>query len=312
MNLFFRRMALQSRLRDGLARRGYAEVMTNCLQESAGTDAEIEPFTVDYRPLMEPAPAGRPLHLHTSPEFAMKRLLCRGAGPIFSIGPAFRQGERGPFHTPEFCMAEWYRPGWDWRPLLAEVEELAAEVTGGRVTADGREVRLAPPFPRFTLDEAFAAAGVDPRSRELIRGSDEREAREKFYRAFVDRVEPWLAGQGAVFLTDFPPALAMLARLAPGGHSAERFELIVAGVELANGATELTDPAEYRRRFAADRAARAAAGKPATPLPEAFLKDLDQPGLSPCAGVALGVDRLAMLAVGANRVDEVQALPFLN
>ena len=310
MNNFFRRMALQSRLRGALAARGYAEVMTACLQESAGTDAEIEPFTVEYQPLMEPAPAGRVLHLHTSPEFAMKRLLCRGVGPIFQIGPAFRQGECGPLHAPEFCMAEWYRPGWTWRELMAEVEELTAEVCAGRVTAAGREVRLEPPFPRLTLAEAFAAAGF--RGREYERISDKPESREEFYYAWVDTVEPWLAGQGAVFLTDFPPALAMLAQLAPDGRTAERFELIVAGIELANGATELTDPAEYRRRFDADRAARAATGKPATPLPAAFLHDLDHPGLPPCAGVALGVDRLAMLAVGASRIDEVQAFPFLE
>ena len=285
--------------------------MTSCLQQSAGTDAEIEPFTLEYRPLMEPAPATT-LYLHTSPEFAMKRLLCRGAGPIFSVGPAFRQGECGPLHSPEFCMAEWYRPGWGSEELMTEVEELVIDVTDGRVMADGREVRLAPPFPRVTMDEAFAAAGIDPRSREFIRGSDEREVREEFYRAYVDRVEPWLAGQGAVFLTDFPPALAMLARLAPDGRTAERFELIVAGVELANGATELTDPAEYRRRFAIDQAARAAGAKPASPLPDAFLNDLENLGLPPCAGVALGVDRLAMLAMGASRVDEVQAFPFLR
>ena len=283
--------------------------MTTCLQESAGADAEIEPFTVPYRPLMEPTPAGRDLHLHTSPEFAMKRLLCRGSGPIFQIGPVFRQGELGPLHAPEFCMAEWYRPGWTCRELTAEVEEIVAEAVEGKVVARGREIILAPPFPRVSLAEAFAAAGVDA---EKLRGADERGAREKFYRAYVDRLDPWLAGQGALFLTDFPPALAMLAQLAPDGRTAERFELLIAGIELANGATELTDPAEYRRRFETDRSARAATGKSVTPLPEAFLHDLDQLGLPPCAGVALGLDRLAMLAAGVNRVDQVQAFPFMR
>lgn len=302
-------MRLQARLRDGLIRRGYLEVMTACLQESAGTDAEIEPFAVPYRPLMEATPPARDLHLHTSPEFAMKRLLCRGAGPIFQISPVFRQGELGPLHTPEFCMAEWYRPGWSFRELITEVEEIVAETVEGKVMVKGHEIKLSPPFPGFSLDEAFAAAGVD--TGELS-GGDERESREKFYRAYVDRLEPWLEAQGAVFLTDFPPALAMLARLAPDGRSADRFELLIAGVELANGATELTDPAEHRRRFATDRAARVALGKPVMPLPEAFLQDLAELGLPPCAGVALGVDRLAMLAVGADRIDQVQAFPFMR
>jgi len=304
--LFRARMRLVTCLRASLQRRGYQEVITGCLQESAGPDPEIEPFSVPYRPRMEPEPGARTLFLHPSPEFAMKRLLCRGLPAIYQLGPAFRQGELGPGHAPEFLMAEWYRAGWNYRDLMAEVEAVVTETVGGEVYVNGRKLRLEPPFPRLSVSEALAAAGV---KQSELQGADERERRERFYHVFVDRLEPWLARQGALFLADFPPELALLARLGPGGL-AERFELIVAGVELANGATELYAAADYRRRFERDRAIRAASGKPDLPLPAAFLRDLDEFGLPDCAGVAVGVDRLAQLAAGAARLEEVQAFPF--
>ena len=158
------------------------------------------------------------------------------------------------------------------------------------------------------MAEAFRRAGVDLFSWS---GLSERDYRERFDRAWVERLEPWLQKQAVLFLTDFPRPYALLGRLRDDDPEvALRFELVMAGIEIANGCAELTDPAEHRRRFAADREIRAQFGRPALPAPEAFLADLETLGLPPCAGVALGVDRLAMVAAGAKRLAQVQAFPF--
>jgi len=305
---FILRMQLQSRLRAALQNRGYQEAVTPVLQPAPGPDPEIEPIIAPYAPLMEPDPPGREMYLHTSPEFAMKRLLCRGLGAIYQIGPVFRQGESGPLHSPEFTMAEWYRAGWTYRELMQEVEAVIAQTLGDRVTVGGKDIHLTPPLPRVSVAEAMKEAGVDPGP---WRGTGPGEWLDRFHDAFVARVEPWLAGKGAVFLTDFPAPAALLGKMKDDDpFTAERFELIIAGVEIANGCTELTDPAEHRLRFQAEQELRRRRGKKVFPLPEAFLHDLDSLGLPPCAGVALGVDRLAMIAAGAGRIEQVQAFGF--
>jgi lysyl-tRNA synthetase class 2 len=363
---FILRMKLESRLRAALEKKGYQEVMTPVLQPAPGPDPGIEPFIARYDPLMEPDPPGREMYLAPSPEFAMKRLLCRGLDAIYQIGPVFRQGESGPLHSPEFFMAEWYRAGWTYRELMEEVEAVVVETVGDRVTVNGAEINLAPPLARISVAEAMKRSGIDA-AAWIGLGPAEWIAR--FHEAFVDRLEPWLKQQGAVFLVDFPASLALLSRLQENTNSggagaltrashallsrlqentnsggagaltrashallsrlqentnsggagaltrasnaiAERFELIIAGVEIANGCTELIDPAEHRRRFAADQELRRMRGQKVYPLPEEFLRDLETLGLPPCAGVALGVDRLAMIAAGAKRIEEVQAFPF--
>jgi len=302
------RMKIQSRLRAALEKRGYLEVITPSLQPCPGSDPEIEPFTITYSPLMEPEPPARILRLHTSPEFAMKRLLCRGFQAIYQICQVFRQGEQGPWHSPEFTMAEWYRPGWTYQELMAEVEEITAEVAGPAVTWGGKKIILEPPLPRISVSRACHEAGVD---MESWAGLAREEWLFRFSEAFAVRLEPWLKKQGALFLGDFPAPAAILSRLKPHDPlTAERFELIIAGVEIANGCTELTDPQEHRRRYAEDCDIRRQRGKPVIPPPEPFFRDLETLGLPPCAGVALGVDRLAMLALGAERIEEVQAFPF--
>jgi elongation factor P--(R)-beta-lysine ligase len=304
------RLRLQSRLRAALEARGYQEVVTSVLQAAPGADPEIEPLGAEYLPLMEPEPNARQLFLQTSPEFDMKRLLCRGLPAIYQIAPSFRQGEHGPRHTPEFTMAEWYRAGWSDRELMAEVEAVAAEVLDGRVNWGGRTIDLSPPLARVPIREALAAAGVDVQGWA---GLADPAWRDRFHDAYAARVEPWLADRGAVLLVDFPRQLAVLGRLAADDpERAERFELIIAGVEIANGCSELTDPAEHRRRFAADQQARRQAGRRVYPAPAALLEDLETLGLPACAGVALGLDRLAMIAAGAGRVEEVQAPSWLG
>jgi elongation factor P--(R)-beta-lysine ligase len=308
--LYLTRMHLQARLRAALQNRGYLEVTTAVLQNAPGADPDLEPLTTDYRPLMEPQPGTRELFLHASPEFDMKRLLCRGLTAIYQIAPAFRQGEHGPRHTPEFTIAEWYRVGWSDRELMVEIETLIAELLGERARWQGREIGLVPPFPRIGVTEALRAAGADPAAWD---GLPDQEWRDRFHDVYAAHVEPWLEAQGAVFLVAFPHQLAVLSRLDPQDPSrALRFELIIAGVEVANGCAELTDPGEHRRRFADDQDARRSRGRQVYPAPEALFADLDRFGLPPCAGVALGLDRLAMIAAGADRIEQVQAPAWLN
>ncbi len=227
--------------------------------------------------------------LQTSPEICMKRLLARGHARIFQICRCFRNGERGRLHLPEFSMLEWYRSGADYRGLMSESEDLVRSVLS---SAAGFSGSLPDPFPRITVERAFSLyAGVS---------ADEAVAAGEFERLLVERVEPALAEMGAVFLHDYPAELASLARLAPDGRVAERFELYVSGVELVNGFSELADPDEQRQRFAAEL--EICGGM----MPDRFLDDLA--GMGEAAGAALGIDRLVMLALGADRIDRAVAV----
>ena len=297
------RMELEQKLRQALQRRGYREVSTPILVPSPGTDLHLEAFATEYRPALDPAVPAGAFFLHTSPEFAMKRLLVQGLTAIFQITKVFRQGELSPLHQPEFTLAEWYRVGFSYQELMDEVEALARELLGDSLNYQGRTFDLAQPFRRSTVAEAFQeAANHDLLSEPFSEG--------KFFRLMVEKVDPWLAAQGPVFLYDYPAEQAILARKKPSdSRLAERFELFLAGLELGNGFSELTDPVEQRARFQADREKRRQRRLPLYPLPEAFLQALDQ-GLPECAGAALGVDRLAMLQTDARDIREVVAFPF--
>lgn len=307
-SLFAARMRLQARLRARLEQSGYHEVATFALQPAPGMDPQLEPISAIYRPLMDRRLAERMLYLHTSPEFAMKRLLCRDMKKIYQLGPAFRQGELGPLHTPEFTIAEWYQAGWTWSELMQETEKIVCDLLEGTAIVRAKKINLSPPLPRIAVDEAFRQVGVDLSRWDRL---DHQQYRENFERAYLDKLEPWLEKQGALFLTRFPEPLALLAKLEPGPEpTAERFELIVGGIELANGCSELTDPDENLDRINRDLEARRRLGKAAPPPPRAFINDLKSPGLPECAGAALGVERLAMIALGADTIEQVQALPF--
>lgn len=205
-------------------------------------------------------------------------------------------------------MAEWYCAGFSWLELMAELEELICGLLEGIAIVRGKTIKLCPPLPRITVTEAFHQAGVEVSAWADL---NDKEYQERFDQAYVDKLEPWLADQGALFLTHFPAPLAILSRLTGGpGSTAERFELIVGGLEIANGCTELTDPKENLERINRDLEIRRLLGKTASPLPREFLDDLKNLGLPECAGVALGVDRLAMIALGADAIEDVQALPF--
>jgi lysyl-tRNA synthetase class 2 len=238
----------------------------------------------------------------------MKRLLASGLGPIYEIGKVFRDGEVGARHNLEFTMLEWYRPGFDVPRLIDEVDDLLAATLGTR------------PGERFSYAEAFArhlaiephAASVDALravASEEVRGlaADDRDGWLQWL--FATRIEPELGLDRPAYVFDFPESQAALARIRPGDRPvAERFEVFVRGLELANGYHEEIDASELRRRFEADRVERRRRGLSDIALDERFLA-AHEDGLPECGGVALGLDRLAMLAVGSSRIRDVLTFP---
>ena len=245
-------------------------------------------------------------YLITSPELQMKRLLGASYSKIYQICRCFRRGERGALHLPEFTMLEWYRAGAGIEELMLDCERIlrcAAEAIDRYPVAQrgGVRTRLEPPFMRIAVADAFERyAGWRPGARPDP---------ERFERDLVERVEPALPRERPVFLWGYPASLASLARLDPRDPKrALRFELYAGGLELANGFDELTDPAEQRRRFEAEREARRERGADDYPIDERFLEALEL-GLVRCAGIALGLDRLVMLLTGAAEIDDVVAFP---
>jgi len=288
------------------------EVETPILSAAAITDPHIESFATRYT---GPGHAdGMPLYLHTSPEFPMKRLLAAGAGPIYQLCKVFRQGEAGRRHNPEFTLLEWYRPAFDHHALMEEVAELVCPLLG----LDGKTVA------KLSYREAFLQhAAIDPleaplaalqeRARALGIGGFEGEAERDVWLDLIltHAVEPQLGRDGLCFVHDYPASQAALARLSPSdSRVAERFELYYQGVELANGFHELADSDEQRKRFEAELATRKGLGMEVVPMDERLLGALEV--FPDCAGVALGVDRLVMLAVGAASLAEVMAFTIDN
>jgi lysyl-tRNA synthetase class 2 len=234
----------------------------------------------------------------------MKRLLAAGSGPVFQITRAFRAGEAGALHNPEFAMLEWYAPGKDWLWVMDETERLVGHAARALAAEGFPPVSQGwpRPFPRVTVDEVFRErAGWVP-SRDF----DE----DRFFDDLVGRVEGSLAERGALFLTGFPAPLAALARLSPDDPLvAERFELYLAGVEICNGFGELTDAAEQEKRFGRANRAREAMGKEPYPVDRRFLEALES-GLPDCAGNALGLDRLLMILTGEKSLDGILTFPL--
>lgn len=311
-----RRGALTSAVRGFFTDRGYTEVETPYAVRAPGEEVHLRPFATlrEY-----PDGTTEPLWLHTSPEFAMKRLLVAGAGPIFQFARVWRNGEASALHAAEFTMLEWYRPGADMASLIAETQALLRAVLPPVLSCRGvttdlsrcERLTVADAFQRYagadvlaTADDApalAAAAGVRLREHETWE--------DLFFRLLLERVEPHIGHAHPTFLTHWPAAQAALARRDPSDpRVAERFELFVCGIELANAFVELTDPMEQRARFEHDRARRHALTGPDWPLDEDFLAALAH-GMPPSAGIALGFDRLAMLAAGADRIDQVLWLP---
>ena len=300
------RASVLSALRAFFAERGVLEVETPLLAAATVTDPVIES--------LEAGPGAgtdrESLYLQTSPEYAMKRLLAAGSGPIYQVAKAFRDGEAGDRHNPEFTLLEWYRPGFDHHRLMDEVDDLLAHLLatprGERLTYAElfeRELGLDP--HRATQAELEAAARASD-AGEPPSGLD-RDALLDLMMGTV--LEPRLGRGRPTFVHDYPASQAALARVRPGPPPvAERFEVYVAGVELANGFHELADAEEQRRRFLADLETRRRAGQSTPALDERFLAALEA-GLPDCAGVALGLDRLVMLAAGKPSIRDVLAFP---
>jgi len=282
-----------------------------------GEEVHLATFRTE---LVRPDGERRPLWLHTSPAFAMKKLLAGGAGPIFQFARVWRNNEGSDTHAPEFTMLEWYAPGASMTDLIAETLSLLRAVLPPRVRCRDIETDLgraevltvADAFSRYAGADVLATAGDAPAlaAAAATRRREGEDWEDLFFRLLLDRVEPRLGRAHPTFLTHWPATQAALARRDPADpRVAERFELFVCGVELANAFVELTDAGEQRARFIADRARRHALhGGEDWPLDEDFLAALAH-GLPPCAGIALGFDRLAMIACGAQRIDQVLWLP---
>ena len=310
--LLVARAELNAGIRTFFAERGVLEVETPLLCRHSGTDPYLAPITANYR--AHPRAAAQTLYLQTSPEFAMKRLLAAGSGAIYQLGKAFRDGERGQRHNPEFTMLEWYRPGFTLAQLMDEVEALVVAMLA---------LPQASPIRRVSYRQLFVERlGFDPHTIEMPQLMARTAASVGVDVAVLDSratcldllyghlIEPALIEP--VFIHDYPAAQAALARVTQddeGQQVALRFELVIRGMEIANGYDELSDADEQSRRFAADRAVRRQQGSEDLAADERLLAAL-QHGLPACSGVALGVDRLLMLRTGASTIDEVLTFPL--
>jgi elongation factor P--(R)-beta-lysine ligase len=303
---------------------GFTEVEAAQLQVSPGNETHLHALSTH---VLAPDGAPSPMYLHTSPEFACKKLLAAGETQIYDFARVFRNREAGPLHATEFTMLEWYRAGADWQVVmddaLALVRAAAAAVHSETMRWNGYEVLANAAPVRITLAEAFAhyadidllatltdqGEGITPllaraASQAGIRVTDDDTWSDIFSKVLVEKIEPKLGLEAATFLCDYPSCEAALARKSQSDpRVAERFELYVCGVELANGFGELTDPIEQRARFEADMAAKLAIYGETYPIDEDFLAALAI--MPPASGVALGFDRLVMLATGARRISDV-------
>lgn len=304
-----------ARIRAFFAARDVLEVDTPSLSSAATTDPHLHSFATRYTG--PGARHGQILYLHSSPEFAMKRLLAAGSGCIYQIAKVFRDGEAGRHHQPEFTLLEWYRLGFDQHRLMRETALLVKELLAGQTVLEDTEyLSYAAAFQRhLQLDPHRAtvpalAACADKQGLHCPPDMPLDDPDPWLHWLLSHCIEPYLGRNRLTFVFDYPASQAALARIRPGDPPvAERFELYYQGIELANGFRELRDAAEQRRRWAGDNRRRAARGLVPMPLDEYLLAALAA-GLPDCAGVALGFDRLLMLAAGKATVQEVVAFPL--
>ena len=317
------RSRIAAALRGFFADRDFVEVETAILQVSPGNEAHLHAFATE---LIGPDAARSRLYLHTSPEFACKKLLAAGEERLFTFARVFRNRERGALHAPEFTMLEWYRAHETYAALMrdcADVLAMAAEAAHTKVftfrglSADPfaaiEKITVAEAFLRFANIDLLAALddrdtlAASARARDICVADDDIWS-DIFSRILVERIEPNLGIGRATILDEYPTVEAALAR--PAAHDprvAERFELYVCGVEIANAFGELTDPVEQRRRFEAEMAEKERVYCEKYPIDDDFLAALAH--MPPASGIALGFDRLVMLATGAQRIDQVQWTP---
>jgi len=324
-----KRAAIMAGLRRWFDVEGFIEVDTPALQVSPGMEPHIMALSTEVR---EPLGGSQRLYLHTSPEFAMKKLLVAGVHQLYQIAHVWRDGERTVTHHPEFTMLEWYRAGADYTRLMEDCHHLMAACAEAAGTAQlKRGERRCDPYAapvRLTVADAFDRyCGIDLLSttpdpvnptRDLLAEQARRVGsyvgendswEDIFFRLMMERIEPHLGDEAPLILCDYPVSMAALSRRSSADpRVAERFELYACGVELANGFSELTDAAEQRRRFEADMDLKQRLYGVRYPIDEDFLAALEH-GMPACAGIALGVDRLVMLLAGAETLDQALWAP---
>ncbi len=319
--LFEKRSRLIQTIRAFFLERGFMEIDAPSLVPFPGQEPHLEPFKTTY------APAGqlpRPFYLQTSPEFSMKKLLAAGFEKIFYLGHSFRNEPVSALHQPEFLMLEWYRAYVDYTALMTDCEDLLRTLAEslyktGRFSFQKAPLNFSPPFQRLSLREALQQfAGID---YDSVRTADAfAEAARKrgyaavepswawddiFFEIFLNEIEPHLGKPVPTFLTEYPVSMGALARRKEADPDfVERFELYIAGIELANAFTELNDPEEQKARFLEDQAVRKRAGKEPFPIDTDFLDAL-RIGMPPAAGIALGVDRLLMILLNQTSIEKI-------
>jgi len=313
------RARIRRAVRDWFDGQSFVEVETPARVRSPGQEVHLDAIPAGFGAGSASGAAADARWLITSPEYHLKRLVAAGLPRVYELCRCWRAAESGPHHATEFTMLEWYRAQAPLQALADDCEALVrlAIRAGGGTAAPEVEA----PFTRTTVRELFADfAGI-----ELAGDEDPATLRAKaeaagvalgsatawddvFYQVFLDRIEPALAAEGPTFVFDWPAPLGALARPHPGDRRlVERFELYAGGLELANAFGELTDPVEQRRRFQEEALVRARRGLPVYPIDESLLEAL--PRMPPTAGIALGFDRLVMLALGAARIEDVVAFP---
>ena len=312
METLKQRAAILSQIRAFFSERQVLEVETPVMSNGTVTDVHLHAFSTQFiSPL---TPDNKLLYLQTSPEYAMKRLLCAGSGPIFQITKAFRNEEAGRNHNPEFSMLEWYRPGFDHHQLMDEMDAFLQHILQCEAAS------------RITYQQAFEVhLNIDPLTADLqqlidcclANGLDtfaesETDIDTLLQLLFCECIEPKIGQETPAMVFDFPASQAALARLdAKDPRVANRFEVYFKTIELANGFYELADPQEQADRFADDNRKRQSMGLPSLPVDNFFLEGLRH-GLPDCSGVALGIDRLVMLALDKSRIQDVLAFSVDN
>lgn len=311
------RQALYGALRRFFTQLGYLEVDTPLLVPTPGMEPHITAFEAPFVPETDVG-QHRSLYLHTSPEYAMKRLLADGAGPLFQICKVFRNGEVSRTHNPEFTLLEFYRPRADYHAIMADLEGALAEADR-TVGGDGFFSRT--PYERLSVrDAVLRETGVDLRvhadgpslkraaAAAGVRTGDATSFDDVFFHLFLQKVEGKLGWERPTYLTEYPASMASLARLKPGDPTvAERTELYARGLELANGFSELTDAVEQRARLVEEQEFRRRSGRAVYPLDERFLDAVGR--MPPSAGIAVGLDRILMLLLGVESISDILLFP---
>lgn len=318
------RSLFTKKIREFFEQQNFTEVETPIMVEIPGMEPHLTPFETSFTPTFATIePSRLPLYLNTSPEIQMKHLLGQGFGNIFQICKVFRNGETGgPLHNPEFTMLEWYRENADYMDLMTDCENLISFTAGGNSQHGTNVSQASPPWPRKSVNELFIEhCNIDldkHRTPKELKSAAEKqnidtasceEWDDIFFKIFLNHIEPKLPS-GPIFIYDYPSSQAALAKKSEKNpFFAERFELYINGIELANAFSELLDSKEQRQRLIEEQNLRKKLQKTVFPIDEEFLTALESIH-QPCAGIALGLDRLFMLLLNKKSIEEVLLFPF--